>query len=290
MVSLQLRGLCLQQLEQRAQLLLLRNRAILLLLAVLWLLGLCGGRRIAVGRVRAARTVRRRRALLRRLWLLVRGRPVRHLVAHELGRGSGHRRARVRGARAAAGAAERPVDSCDQLVAGQEHDLPERQDARLGLAQGFLEQVDSLGGGRLPDVVDRDVRGVEAEPDEVAVELLHVGSVAVRRGEVPVCGGRPVHQDHRVAVDLVQRLTGLDLLPDLREPGDRPAQAVVDGLRAAVAERSRLGVGLGEVSALDGGRSRRLVLAARRARRGGPRAHDDHDHHRDREDQRDCRQ
>ena len=160
--------------------------------------------------------------------------------------------------------AERAVDRRDQLRPGQEHDLPERERAGRRLAERLLEQLDADGRGGLPDVVDDDPVGVEAEAREIAVELEHVGAVGDPRREVPVGGRAAVHQDHRFSVDLVQRPAGLDLLADLREPGDRAAQAVVDGLGIVVAERARLGVGLGQVAALDGRGAGGLARVGRR--------------------------
>ena len=66
----------------------------------------------------------------------------------------------------------------------------------------------------------------------------------------PVGRQRAVEQHHRAPVDAVERLPRLDHLPDARQPRDRPAEAVIDGLGIGVAERARLGVGLDQVAAL----------------------------------------
>ena len=169
----------------------------------------------------------------------------------------------------------------------EEHDLAERDRPGLGLAERGLPAVDGVGRGRVEGVVDRDLMArVEAERDQVLLELLDVGAVADPLGQRPVGGDRPVHQHHGRPVDLVQRLPRLDHVTDLRQPGDRAADPVEDALRVGVAERAGLGVGGDEVTTLDGRRAGALRGrpggAGIRARPGG--ADDEHCRHRGEQD------
>ena len=106
-----------------------------------------------------------------------------------------------------------------------------------GVTERPLEQLNAVGRRGLPGVVDHDPVGIETEVDEVAVELQDVLAGAVGRGQIAVSRGRAVHQDHGLAVDLEQRPARVDHLPDVRQPRDRSAEAVVDGLGSVVAER-----------------------------------------------------
>ena len=210
--------------------------------------------------------------------------------AHKLRRRrtDGHR---GRGGRAAAvgGVADGAVHRGDELRPREEDDGAEREAARRGLVQRLLEQLDPERRGRLPDVVNGDPVGVEAERGEIAVELEHVGAVAVGGRQRPVRGRGAVHEEHGRTVDPEQRAAGLDLLPRARQPGDRAAQAVIHRLGVGVAERPRLGVGLDQVAPLDGRGTRRCLGGAHGARRrGGAGDEDEGDDHarRQREGQR----
>ena len=289
---LELRDLGLEQLDQGAQLLarpMVCPRTPRAPGGLAALGGWGGGRRVVVvGLVIGARGRRRRRRGSGRR--AARG-GAGGRQAHELRPRRRERDARRR-ARAAARAgpapavgAERAVDRRDQLRPGQEDDLPERERAGRCLAERLLEQLDADRRSGLPDVVDDDPIGVEAQAREVAVELEHVGAVGDPRREGSVGRRAAVHQGHRFPVDLVQRPAGLDLLPDLREPGDRAAQAVVDGLGIVIAERARFGVGLGQIAALDGrgaGGLARVGGGVRGRRRAVVEDHDDdHSDHRE---------
>ena len=103
--------------------------------------------------------------------------------------------------------AEGRVDGRDQLITGQEHDLPKRQRAGLGLTQRLLQQLHANRSRRLPRVVDHDPVRVKAEIDKVAVELLDVGAIAIgarsgrgtpgfsRPSTPPACRPRPAMPD-----------------------------------------------------------------------------------------------
>ncbi len=136
--------------------------------------------------------------------------------AHELGMGR-HRAiaCTARSARAAAApgrarTAQRRGHRGDPLRPGEEHDLAERDRSGLGLPERPLPALDGVRRPLLPVVVDGIFSVGEPEVDQVLVELLDVGAVGVARGQITVSRSVAVEQDHRRAVDVVQRLARLD--------------------------------------------------------------------------------
>ena len=99
--------------------------------------------------------------------------------------------------------------------------------SQLDLAAGFEPDVflpggDRRGGGGGEVLVD--AAGLVAERRQVALELLDVLALADPRGQGPVGRHRPVHQQHRLAVQRVEAPAAADHVADRRQRGHRPGE------------------------------------------------------------------
>jgi hypothetical protein len=131
------------------------------------------------------------------------------------------------------------VHSGDAPCTGGEDDPPELNFPRLLQALGLLPAADGCRGGFAEVLHVGDLAiWVEAEVDQVLVELNDVGAIAAALPQGAVCGHRPVHQDHGQVVDPEQRLAAGDDRADAGQPGERPGQTVIQFERCAIAERA----------------------------------------------------
>src|SRR5207244_1170102 len=111
--------------------------------------------------------------------------------------------------------AGRDLHLADAARTGLEDHAPELDLARALQTLALLPALDGRGGPGVPLAVDLHlVVRVEVEPAEVVLELPDVaaGEPVTQR---PVHRGAALQQVHGVAVDLVERMVGLDHRPRL---------------------------------------------------------------------------